>query len=378
MRYREKFTLYKRKLKSGRVIWYYHAYDDEGVRISVSTGQTTKSKAKEHVLDLIREDLLIPSTCKRSVTLQEFSKPFWIWGECPYVMDKIKRGGTFSRSFCDASRKSMEKHILPVFGKKRITKITVSMINTWLLDLPKKAGITRTTANKMLSLFRIMLEEAVRQNIIVSNPAKVVKPLIEKANARDAFTREEAKALFEDPAHWGNELSYNASLLCACTGMRAGEIRAMRVCDIHPDHIMVEHSWDEKYGLKSTKSGNKRIVPITDDIFRMLMELAPDYPEGYVFSLDNGKTPMSGRVLANSLYRKMREIGISEEKRIERGLSFHSWRHFFNSQLVAAGVSGEVTRAVIGHESEEMTDHYLHLKPGDMKKVLNIQEELFA
>ncbi|PKL21744.1 MAG: hypothetical protein CVV48_06485 [Spirochaetae bacterium HGW-Spirochaetae-4] len=378
MRFREEFSLYKRTLKSGREVWYYHAYDEDGKRISVSTGKTKKSKAREHVLELMKQNRLIPSTIKQATTLKEFSKPFWIWGECPYVMDKIKRGGTYSRSFCDANRKSLEKHILPTFGNKRITKITTSMVNSWLLDLPKVAEVSRSTANKMLSLLRIILDEAVRQNIIRTNSAGLVKPLIEKANARDAFTREESAKLLNDPTHWGNELSYTASLLCACTGMRAGEIRALRVLDIHPDHILVEHSWDEKYGLKSTKSGNSRKIPITSELYQTLMNLAPDKLDGFIFSLTNGETPMSGRVFANSLYRKMREVGITEEERVERGLSFHSWRHFFNTQLIAAGVSGEITRAVVGHENEAMTEHYLHLKPNDMAKVCDIQNQIIS
>lgn len=119
MRFKEEFSLYKRVLKGGRTVWYYHAYDEDGLRISVSTGKLTKSKAMDHVLTLLKNGRLIPSNSKRMVTFQEFSKPFWIWGECPYVMDKIKRGGSYSRSFCEANRKSMEKHIIPTFGKKR-------------------------------------------------------------------------------------------------------------------------------------------------------------------------------------------------------------------------------------------------------------------
>ncbi|WP_169310050.1 tyrosine-type recombinase/integrase [Parasphaerochaeta coccoides] len=77
-----------------------------------------------------------------------------------------------------------------------------------------------------------------------------------------------------------------------------------------------------------------------------------------------------------SLYRKMREIGITEEERQERGLSFHSWRHFFNTRLIASGVQRAVTRAVVGHESEKMTEHYLHLQPSDMETVMKVQGEI--
>lgn len=377
MRLRAEFTLFRRTLKSGKVVWYYHAYDENNKRLTFSTGHTGKSRAQAYVLDLLKQGRLIPDHALRNTTFEELAKPFWLWGECPYVTDKIRRGGEYSRSLCDSNRKSMEKHILPIFGPKRVTTITMRMVNDWLLALPGAAKISRSTANKMLAILRTMLAEAVHRGIITANPAAAVKPLVEKANARDAFTLEEATRLLSDPDKWGNILSYTASLLCAHTGLRAGEIRALRLQDVHEDHIVVSHSWDETYGMKSTKSGNTRVVPLTPMLHEALMVLAPDGPEGFLFSLD-GKKPMSGRVLTNSLYRKMREIGISEEERQERGLSFHSWRHFFNSQLIASGVGGEITRAVVGHESKAMTDHYLHLKAGDLGRVLEVQQDLLT
>ena len=376
MRHRSEFTLYKRKVRSGKRVWYYYAYNAEGQRISLSTGQTSKGRAHDCVLALSKSGMLIPKTNKHEILFQAFVKPFWVWEECPYVTDIIKRGGKYSRTFCESNKKSMDKHITTYFGNKRVSKITQSEINTWLVDLPDKAVVSRATANKMLSLLRIILTEAVKQNIIDKNPADKVKPLIEKANARDAFTKKEAIALLNDPEKWGNILSYNASLVCAYTGLRAGEIRALRVCDIHDDRLEISHSWDEKYGLKSTKSGKTREVPIPKLVHDALKEIAPDNPEGFIFSLTGGNSPMSGRVLANALYRKLREIGVSEEERKERGLSFHSWRHFFNTQLVAAGVTGEITRAVVGHEDEEMTDHYLHLSADDMGRIMQIQSSL--
>lgn len=378
MRLREEFTLYRRKLQSGRIVWYYHAYDDDGRRISVSTGHTVKSRSRDYVLTLVKQNKLIPKAYKHHITFKKFVEPFWVWDECPYVTNIIKRGGEYSRTFCESNKKSMDKHITSYFGNKRVAKITVSDINTWLVNLPESAGVSRATANKMLGLIRIILAEAVKQNVMPNNPADGVKPLIEKANARDAFTKKEAKALLNDPEKWGNALSYNASLVCAYTGLRAGEIRALRVCDIHDGYLQISHSWDEKYGLKSTKSGKSREVPIPKLVHDALMEIAPDESEGFIFSLTGGKSPMSGRVLANALYRKLREIGITEEERQERGLSFHSWRHFFNTQLVAGGLTGEMTRAVVGHEDGEMTTHYLHLSANDMDTIRKIQDKMLV
>lgn len=55
------------------------------------------------------------------------------------------------------------------------------------------------------------------------------------------------------------------------------------------------------------------------------------------------------------------------------GLSFHSFRHFFNTQLVANNVEQNKILAVIGHTSVKMTQHYLHLEAGDLGQIRAVQ-----
>ncbi|RKX83592.1 MAG: hypothetical protein DRP58_08525 [Spirochaetes bacterium] len=59
MRYKEPFTLYTRETKTGKKVFYYRFYDEDGKRTSgKSTGITVKSIAKNYVNDLIRNGLL--------------------------------------------------------------------------------------------------------------------------------------------------------------------------------------------------------------------------------------------------------------------------------------------------------------------------------
>lgn len=78
---------------------------------------------------------------------------------------------------------------------------------------------------------------------------------------------------------------------------------------------------------------------------------------------------------ADNLYARMESLGIQYKT---RRLCFHSWRHFFNTRLIASGVQGEITRAVVGHQSADMTDQYLHLRRSDMEVVARVQDELLA
>ena len=55
-------------------------------------------------------------------------------------------------------------------------------------------------------------------------------------------------------------------------------------------------------------------------------------------------------------------------------LGFHSFRHYFNTRLIAMGIDEVKIRSVIGHGSEKMTDHYAHLSAEDLKQIRTVQE----
>jgi integrase len=62
------------------------------------------------------------------------------------------------------------------------------------------------------------------------------------------------------------------NLIASQTAMRMGEIRALRVCDIHEDRISVEHSWSKVGGgLKCTKNREKREIPILPELYQELL-----------------------------------------------------------------------------------------------------------
>ena len=123
MRYREPYTVFKRTMKSGRVVWYYQTYDPEGNSTSArSTGQITKSVARAYCLKLLKEDRLIPNIRGR-MTFEEYSKNWWDWKKCEYVAYRKSRRD-LSQSYVKSSKAFMVRELVPAFGKKRLKDIT--------------------------------------------------------------------------------------------------------------------------------------------------------------------------------------------------------------------------------------------------------------
>ena len=249
------------------------------------------------------------------------------------------------------------------------------MIETWLERLVDRKRLSNKSADNILSILSVMLEEARRQGLAKTNPCREVRPFAKDMKVRGIFTIDEARRLLTTPSLWDNPVAYAASLLAACTGMRLGEVRALRACDIRDGYIHVEHSVDLHGNLKSTKTGDVRDLPLPPRIMGELLDLKKHVgPEEKLFSVA-GK-PVSSELIRDGLYRAMARMGVTEEERRKRNITFHSWRHFLNSQLLSHGINESKTRKITGHSTESMTEHYTHFLVKDFEDVLQITEDI--
>ena len=364
-------TLYRRE----NGVWYYWTYDEIGTRRRFSTARKTKAAAQLVVSERIRTGTLLnPGGRKKVSAFAEFAEDFFIYEKCPYIQSRVRRGYKYSKKQAKTNRYYLVNYVLPYFKTRMIESITVGDINRWLIGLPVSAEISNKTANNVLTILRQIFQVAIEDGLREDNPAQKVRPLSKNANSkrRIAFTREQISQLFSE--RWKSNLGEVAARLAAQTGMRAGEIRAMSPEQIHPTYIEVDASYNNHDdGRKCTKAGYSRIVPIGKGIYTMLQEIASGGP--YVFSFD-GVNPVSNSYFEKKLLQRMEKLGIKAPKGTL--MSFHSFRHYFNSRLTAAGIPGEKIRAVIGHEDEEMTEHYTHLEVDDLKQILEVQSMAIA
>ena len=364
------FTLYKRD----NGYWYYWTYDKFGRRRWKSTGKKTKSAANAVASERLKNGTLLTFKDALPFTVfGEYVRDFYIYDKCPYIRSRLARGYKYSQKQAKTNRYYLEHHVLPYFRDEAIEAITIGKVNSWLIDLPVEAEISNKTANNVLTLMRQILSMAVEDGLIQENVALKVKPLSKTADSkrRIAFTREQIKAILTG---WDNNIARTACHLAAVTGMRSGEIRALWQDQLHDSYIEVNASYNNHDdGRKCTKSGYSRLVPITEEI----RQLIDGVNSGglYVFSF-SGNKPVANSYFDKCLKERMEKLGITAPEGTI--LSFHSFRHYFNSRLVAAGVQGEKIRAVIGHEDESMTEHYAHLEPEDLAIIKQVQRGAIA
>ncbi len=139
------------------------------------------------------------------------------------------------------------------------------------------------------------------------------------------------------------------------TGMRRGEIFGL--------------TWD-RVDLKNriilldkTKNGERREVPINDNLYEILNSIVRRLDVPYVFF--NPKTLKPYDNLKRSFATALSKSHILDFR-------FHDLRHTFASQLIMKGVDLVTVKELLGHKDIKMTLRYSHLSHAHIKNAVNV------
>ncbi len=212
-------------------------------------------------------------------------------------------------------------------------------------------------------MFHRSIEFAV-QGGLKSNPVASVKTNKKNCREKDpgVLTKEEVKILLTKAKILKPEW-YQIWAFALFTGMRSGEMYALLRQDIDLDNkvIAVTKSFNKNIGLKGTKSGRNRRVPLADNLMPLVNQLM-------IGPKDQPLLPRPYQWKKGDQARVIREfctgIGISSIK-------FHDLRATFITQLFAAGASIAEVQSIVGHVDLKTTQRYLRLSSVEIKNVTN-------
>ncbi len=391
MRQRDDFQLFRRKTKQRKngkpvFVWYYRLWNGTRRTTARSTGQTSSSAAETWLKERLKAGTLQRGS---DPLFEDYTASWWKWGECPYVLRRLARGRTIGRTYVEICRGYLDNHIMPALGELRISEITTETIEQLVMDLSEKEShrggpLCPTTVNQILACLKIIFSESVRLGRLAVDPTRTVEPLEERPRERSFLAPGEVRKLFNlrtIKKVWdGDRRQYTINLLAASTGMRLGECQALQNRFVFNGYVQVEHGWT-RFGLKEPKRGSKRVIPLPSKTqLRLceLMQLSPyQDPEDLIFWGEARDRPLSQNYILDHLYTALEEIGVSPEERMRRNISFHGWRHFFNSFL-RGKVADVKLQKLTGHRTQEMLENYTHFSIGDYKDVLAVQEKMIG
>ena len=378
MRYKSSYSIYRRKIGGGKTVFYYRCYDKTGKRVcGHSTGQSTKAAAREYCNTLLKEGRLLKYKYVGVPTFREFADGFWDVKKSEYLKSQRTRK-EISASYPVTAAMMVKNHIMPKFGAMKLDAITSQMIDSWLLSFPDR-GLSNSTGNLAIKCLSAMLSWAVRKEYIIANPCKGVKMLKEVRKNRELLGAGDIQKLFGEnwEMYWDKYMYCFMSKLAACTGMRISELVGLKGEYVLDKHIVVfgQHT---KYGYTSTKNHKSRTIPVPEKIIDELKTFKAVCGDGYLFSTNGGKKPIASRTLSAAFKRALGILGITPDEQKSRGLTFHSWRHFFNTSMLLANVPAVKVQELTDHASLAMTKRYTHISKSDLDEITSVQEKLIS
>lgn len=346
----------------------------EGKRYSVYGINNKEIEQKERELRKIIE--AGSYTSNRKVTLDEYFEE-WLVG---------KRNNTKSNTL-KTYKAFYYKHISPVLGGKKIQKIERREVLKLQNEVSQKLSIS--TCNVVLKVLKIVLNEAVNDDIIVKNPASGIRSLketgVKATESHHRALEEWEQEKFMEQVR--TDFYYELIALLLTTGMRQGEAAALTWSDIdykqNVIHITKTVTYDEdgkiKVGDTPKSDAGKRDIPMNDTIKEVLKAQKKKNAmlqssnvmqfNNRIFSTVYGGIVNSlviNRTITNAL-KRLEEQGIHIEH-----FTAHALRDTFATRYIEQGGNMQTLKTIMGHGSLAMTmDLYSHVLPNTKQSEMN-------
>lgn len=347
---------YKITFCSGR--WQTFVKDDSQKTGRKKLVASTEEKLNKKIYEYYKAQE--KSNCIASATLKSLYPD---WKE--YKALRTSASNYIRRIHNDWNRYYLDTSIIDIPIRK-LDKLTLS---NWAHALIRDNNMTKNQYYNCTVIVRQVLDYAVDLGIIENNPFSLVKvdgrrlfrQVKKKPNETQVFSRKELDLLhsmaledFKYNSRLVHRLAPISIIFQTLTGLRLGELCALRYTDINGNYISIERMYriETREVVEHTKGYEDRQVFLTKEA-KEIIEEAREYQKqhdldsnGYIFSC-NGK-PLSGQAV-NRLYHKYCDKMGTIYK------SSHKARKTFISALIDGNVNINTIRECVGHADERTT-----------------------
>ena len=304
-----------------------------------------------------------------------------VYGEWRKIKDQTVVSNTASKYDSDRVRFFDNTE----FSKKKINKISDDDIQIFMCETIKKHKLAKAPTRKLFGYIANTFFFAKKKEFIVKNPAEFFKAkdfyhyCYEKYKPAEGrlVQKDDMKNLQiqfqKDHEKKPNYIPTYAVEFACLTGMRVGEIAALRWDHVETNRIVVEYS--EKYNANRTeywidrpKNGRIRFFPMTDEIREFLdnlkmVEQKYGYYCEWVFANENGR--LHAPLISSCSKTKCRQARVNLDG--EKGIRI--FRRTLNSNLRSHGVSSASAAEILGHSVQVNEQYYTFDMMNDQDKV---------
>jgi len=288
----------------------------------------------------------------------------------------------------DGYQSIVRRHLIPNLGMIPLAQVQPQHIQRCYGAL-LETGVSGQglSARTVLHIHRVLSEAlncAIRQGVLIRNPAQFVDPPRARKPKMNTLTPEEVARLFS----MAKDMPYYPIIYTAVkTGLRQAELLGLRWRDLDLDlaSLSVTQVLYKRKGIcqfKEPKSRHsRRRLDLTPSLALFLRKYRtgrqaerlllgkPLSEDDLVFGNINGN-PMDPGTLTHNFARIARRAGLA-------GTRFHDLRHTFASLMLLAGIHPKIVSEALGHSSVAFTlDTYSHVVPSIQKAAAKRLDEI--
>lgn len=334
----ESYFKRERKNKDGSTspFWVVEFTDANGKTKSFSAKLRKNVQAK---LDKYKADVLLDVYVQpSSMTLKE-----WV----NHWLSTYKKPSLRPTTF-NTYQTLLKVHITANLGDKKLQEVTTDDLQRLIVDMKSSPR----TKKDIFSILKSCLAKAIEKNYIKKNPVNGIElPKVEKKE-RAVLSIEESIAFRENPKHKKHPL-YAAFMLQLLTGIRRGEVLALRIKDIDYKNKLIHIRKNAVFipGLGVVMQSPKtkasiRSIPMTEECKTILENHKLITNDLKLFFCNEKGKPLNPRN-----YQRTFETIFAKDY---EGITLHSLRRTFATTMCANGVDMSTTAKIMGHTDIRM------------------------
>ncbi len=292
-------------------------------------------------------------------TVEDFLK-IWLDGITPVMRPQSMR----------RYRQAMEDHVMPVLGRRRLTQLLPEDVQR-LYAQKLASGLSAPTVRIVHFVLHRALRDAERWGRCARNVADLVDPPRLPRKEAPVLTPEQARRVLDAARGHRFEVIFHMALR---TGLRRGELLALRWRDVDPDAGIVRVTGTlqpvplgaEPIIAEPKSRSARRSISVDPSLAAMLrqhkrLQTAQQAAAGtewfdgdFIFTNDLGR-PIAPMTLLRDWYLLLESIGLPR-------VPFHTARHTAATLMLSSGVSPRVAAERLGHSTVSITlDRYSHV-----------------
>lgn len=298
----------------------------------------------------------------REETLVDYSKRWLV---------HLHKTGRNRKHVLENQIRLLERFILPMLGSMNVHAMQRSELVAWMAQL----GDLKTDDDKQYARWTLVgawrtMGTMLRDAMVLCNLDKNITDGVRfqvrglEPKHKDVLTAEELAALLKEMEHESPDIK----AMCwvgFTSGMRFGELSALLWSDIDFDRGLIHIKKSQVKGVVGpTKTRQYRTVPLHALVASILRAHQAWQKEREVPGLASEGGYRFSNVLTKPLSRCASRAGI------DKHVTAHTMRRTFNN-LARQAAGDIVARAMTGHSTEAMTEHYSHVTLGEKAKAID-------